>query len=143
MPDQRLTTAGRMVQAYYWLTPVFLLASWRLGFDVRLPFLEAMPRVQLGYYVLLAACAGLVYWRPEVTTLVARAETMLSASLLIIATWSAYFTMITDAASPDANFTNPFTAESVASLTLSACIFIATLGAQEVEARRERGMVSG
>lgn len=130
MPAPRIPTPARLVQAYYWLTPAFLFASSQLGIDVRLPFLDAMPGARAAYYILIFICAGLVYWRPDLTVLVGRAETTLSASVLIIATWSAYFSMIDEAAAHDATFHNPFTAETVASLMLSAGVFIASLMAQ-------------
>src|SRR5687767_618528 len=97
MADSRMTAPARMIQAYYWLTPAFLFASWRYGFDVRVPFLDEWPLARAAYYALMFACAGVVFWRADLTAVVGRAETTLSASVLIISTWSAYFTMIDDA----------------------------------------------
>ena len=142
MPRTPIAAPGRLIQLYYWLTPAFLFASWRLGVDLRVPFLEAMPRARVAYYVLIFACAGVVYWRPGLTALIARAETTLSASVLIIATWSAYFTMVGDAATGDGTFHNPFTAESVASLTLSAVVFSASLMSGEIGARTRGDIVT-
>ena len=139
MPDPRISPPARLIQVYYWLTPAFLFASWWLGVDLRLPFLETMPRAQAAYYALLLACGGLVYWRPHLTAPVGRAETMLSVSVLIVSTWSAYFTMIGEAAARDGDFHNPFTAESVASLVLSAVIFGVTLLSQEIDGRVQDG----
>ena len=130
MPAPRIS-AARLVQGYYWLTPAFVFASWRYGFDIRVPFLDGMPAARIAYYALMFACAGLVFWRPNLTAIVGRAETTLSASVLVITTWSAYFTMIDEAASSAGTFNNPFTPESVASLTLSAGVFIASLLAQQ------------
>ena len=61
--------------------------------------------------------------------------------MLIIATWSAYFAMVGDAATGDGTFPNPFTAESVASLALSAGVFIASLMAQSTGSRVQREVV--
>ena len=131
MPASRISTASRLIQGYYWLTPVFLFTSWRFGFDVRLPFLEAMPILRAAYYALLFGCGGLVFWRPQLTTLVGRAETTLSASTLILTTWGAYFTMIDEVAT-SGTLNNPFTPESVTSLALSASVLIVSLAAHDV-----------
>ena len=73
MPHSSIAGPARLVQAYYWLTPAFLFASWGLGVDVRVPFLEAMPRARVAYYILLFACAAVVYWRQRLTALIGRA----------------------------------------------------------------------
>ena len=138
-----ISGATRLVQGYYWLTPVFLFASWRWGIDVRVPFLEAIPGAQFSYYTLICACAGIVFWRPNLTAIVGRTETTISAATLVITTWTAYFTMIDEAASSAATFTNPFTPESVASLALSASVFIASLLSQDASLRASDRAVPG
>ncbi len=141
MAASRLPAPARLVQAYYWLTPVFLFVSWRYGFDVRVPFLDSMPVARAAYYAVMFACAGLVFWRPELTALVGRAEGTFSIIVLILTTWGAYFSMF-DAAAGDGPFENPFTRESVTSLTLSAVVLSASLMSHEIQARTERSVVA-
>ena len=126
MPPARIHRLARAVQGYYWLTPVFLFLSWRFGFDVRVPFLDALPGARAAYYALSFACAALVTVRPDLTAIVGRAETTLSASLLIITTWLAYVSVIESAASDVGVLENPFTPEAATSLVLSATVFIAS-----------------
>jgi hypothetical protein len=124
MPATRIHRLARLVQGYYWLTPVFLFLSWRFGFDVRVPFLDAVPGARAAYYALTFGCAALVTVRPELTAIVGRTETTLSMSLLIISTWLAYISVLESAASDAGTLHNPFTPDAVTSLVLSATVFI-------------------
>lgn len=124
--------AARLIQGYYWLTPVFIFASWQLGVDVRVPFLDVLPGARAGYYVLSLACAALVTGRPGITSAVGRMESSLSIALLVITTWLSYFNAIEVAASGSAGFRNPFTPETVTSLLLSAGIFTASYVVQRI-----------
>ena len=124
MATSRELSSVRLIQGYYWLTPVFLFLSWRYGLDVRVPFLDALPGARFAYYMLSFACAGLVLFRPNLTGLVGSAESTLSVALLIITTYVAYFNAVERAAAEDGTFHNPFTTESLTSLVLSALVFI-------------------
>ena len=133
MTDTRSLRLARVIQCYYWMTPLFLFASWRYGFDARVPFLDAIPGARMGYYGLSFACAWLVAVRPSATAIVGRLESTLAASLLILTTWVAYFRMIESAASETGPLYNPFTPEAATSLALSACVFIASSLLQRIE----------
>ena len=135
MPAPPLPAAGRLVQAYYHSTPVFLFLAWRYGIDVRVPFMDALPGAGVAYWAIVVACAVLVTVRPRLTAGVGQAESMASASALILTTWVMYFNAIDAAAVGDGTFHNPFTAERVVSLTLSAGICIASSLAQRAGAR--------
>src|SRR5687768_5729317 len=113
MPDPRSHGFTRLVQGYYWMTPVFFVVSWRYGFDVRVPFLDAVPGARGGYYAMSLACGVAVALRPGLTAVVGRVESTLCASLLVITTWAAWFATIESAAANDGAAQNPFTSESV------------------------------
>ncbi len=137
MPASRIHRLARLVQGYYWLTPLFLFLSWRFGFDVRVPFLDVVPGARVAYYSLSFVCAALVTVRPNLTATVGRAEATLSVSLLIITTWIAYLGVLESAASDAGTLHNPFTPQAVTSLVLSAAVFIASSllsGAEELRA---------
>ena len=127
--------AGRLVQAYYRSTPVFLFLAWRYGIDIRVPFMDSLPGAGTAYWGVVVACAVLVTVRPSLTAVVGQAESMASASALVLTTWVAYFNAIDAAAVADGTFDNPFTAERVASLALSAGVWIASSLAQRALAR--------
>ena len=138
MPERPTPVPFRLVQAYYWMTPVFLFVAWRYGFDVRVPFLDALPGVGAAYWGVLVLCAVLVVIRPNLTAIVGQAESTCSAGLLVVTTWTAYFNAIDAAAATDGTFVNPFTTESVSSLAMSAGVFIASAIAQRGRAGARR-----
>ena len=121
MPLPRSHRSARLIQGYFWLSPLFFLASWRYGFDVRVPFLDEMPGARATYYALTTGCAALVTFRPAAAVLAARVESTVSVILLIVTTWMAYFNAI-DSAASDAVVNNPFTPEAATSLVLSALV---------------------
>ena len=133
----------RLIQGYYWLTPVFLFISWRFGIDVRVPFLEAIPGARGTYYAAVIACGVLVAYQPGLTALVARVESALSMGTLIVTTWFAYFAMIDSAASETAAFNNPFTPEAVMSLAMSALVLLASAALQMTSGGDDPGCERG
>lgn len=142
MPLPRVQGLTRVVQAYYWLTPIFFVVSWSYGFDMRVPFLDALPGARAAYYVLSMACAGMVAFLPASTAIVARVESTLCASLLVVTTWAAWFNTITTAVENDGVVESPFTSETATSLALSAFIFIVSSVLQRAQGGRSAGILT-
>src|SRR5688572_14028380 len=46
----------RLIQGYFWLSPILFLVSWRFGFDIRIPFLDQVPGARATYYALTTGC---------------------------------------------------------------------------------------
>ena len=121
MPAVSAPNAARFIRAYYWATPLFLLLDVGYGVDLRIPFLDALPGAKPAYYALGFVCAALVTARPRWTFLVGYTESSLNVGLLIVTTWSAYYSVL-DSAASDGSLVNPFTPERVVSLCFSALI---------------------
>jgi hypothetical protein len=61
---------------YYAATAVFLTLDYGFGVNLRATFLESMPGIRMGYYLLLFGCFGLMLWRPQWSTLVGVVESL-------------------------------------------------------------------
>lgn len=73
----------RVLQAYYLASPVFFLAHWQLGFDLRAAFLDSTGWMVVYYTVCLGL--GLLAWRrPALAPLVGVAESSVNFALLIL-----------------------------------------------------------
>ncbi|MCH9693370.1 MAG: hypothetical protein K0U72_02575 [Gammaproteobacteria bacterium] len=55
---------NRPLTIYYAATALFLLFDYLFGINVRVAFLETLPAVRAGYYLLCFVCLGLMLWRP-------------------------------------------------------------------------------
>ena len=133
------STAERLIRAYYWATPLFLVLDVGYGVDLRIPFLDAFPGAKPAYYALGLLCAGVVTARPAWTSLVGYSESALNIALLIVTTWSAYYAVV-DSAASDGPLLNPFTLERVTSLALSAAILASSHLVQMHAAVRARSV---
>jgi len=69
---------------YYAATAVFLTLDYGFGINLRATFLENMPGLRMGYYLLLFGCFGLMLWRPQWSTLVGVVESLATLIALIL-----------------------------------------------------------
>jgi hypothetical protein len=133
-PRQAPTDAARLVGAIYWSTPLFVALDVWYGISIRIPFLDAAPGAKAAYYALELACAMAMAIRPQWTSMIGYAESMLNISLLVLTTGVAYLGILDSAASPDGLIANPFTPQRVASLVLSATVLAASHVARSASA---------
>jgi len=70
--------------AYYAATAVFLLLDYGLDINVRLAFLDTRPGMRAGYYGVLAACFGLILWRPGWAAVIGAFESLVTLIALIL-----------------------------------------------------------
>lgn len=68
---------------YYAATAVFLSLDYGFGINVRAAFLEDMPDLRMGYYLVLFGCFGLMLWRPQWSMFVGVIESLATLIALI------------------------------------------------------------
>jgi hypothetical protein len=116
--------ATRLVRAYYWATPVFVLLDLAFGINVRVPFLDAMPGLKWTYYACGAAIGIAMYLLPTLSTPLALLESSVNIVFLIVATMLAYYGALdAELAAPEQPHGSPFTSEAVINLLLAATVF--------------------
>jgi hypothetical protein len=68
---------------YYAATAVFLTLDYGFGINLRAAFLENMPGLRMGYYLVLFGCFGLMLWRPTWSTVIGIVESLATIIALI------------------------------------------------------------
>jgi len=68
---------------YYAATALFLSLDYGFGINVRAAFLENMPGLRMGYYLVLLHCFGLMLWRPQWSTSIGVVESLATIIALI------------------------------------------------------------
>jgi hypothetical protein len=68
---------------YYAATAVFLSMDFGFGINVRAAFLDDMPDLRMGYYLVLFGCFGLMLWRPQWSTIIGVIESLATIIALI------------------------------------------------------------
>ena len=120
----RPSPLARAVRGYYLATPLFAVADFALGWNVRVPFLDALPPLRWAYYAGGLALGLLAVARPAWTAAIGLAESTLDIALLVIGTMTAYYAHLgAVAAEPDAVVASPFDGAAVANLLLAAVVF--------------------
>jgi hypothetical protein len=76
-------TSGKLVRAYYLLTPLFLVLDTRYGISVRASGLT-LPEYRYLYYGFCLLCAAGCYWRVSYTPLIAMAESSINLLILFL-----------------------------------------------------------
>ncbi len=74
----------RIIQAYYWATPLFLGLDLLLGLNVRVAGLDGRPGARFAYYAFCFACLGLASWRPHLAGPVGAVESTVNLVLLVL-----------------------------------------------------------
>ncbi|MDJ0653345.1 MAG: hypothetical protein QNJ40_04255 [Xanthomonadales bacterium] len=83
-------TAGRLVMGYYAATLLFLFLDFGLSVNVRLAFLESAPAWKGAYYAFCMACAGVMYWRPDLRLIIGAVEGLMTMVGLIFSMYLGY-----------------------------------------------------
>lgn len=73
-----------LLRAYYAATALFLVLDYFADFNVRLAFLDSWPIWRLVYYLVCFGLLAVSYWRPQLTSLVATAESLVTLCALIL-----------------------------------------------------------
>ena len=69
---------------YYAATALFVSLDYGFGINIRAAFLENMPGLRLGFYVMLFACLALIIWRPQWSTFIGTVESLGTLIALIV-----------------------------------------------------------
>lgn len=109
----------RLLQGYYFATPLFFLADVLLGWNVRLAGLDAHDGLRHGYYLLCLACAAAVYGVPRATALLGLLEGACTLVILMLGVLLPYLAFADAAASEQGATGAPPLREAVANLMLS------------------------
>lgn len=129
----------KAVALYYGLTPVFWLADWALGTDLRVPGLAGHPFWQSLYYLLCVACGFVVWKRPAWTRAVGLGESTVNILLVVLAIWVPYFEIVDRLAAGAAIVDpGPFSGERLAGLVLSGLAWSASFYLQIARPRPAR-----
>jgi len=112
--------SGRLLAAYYLLTPVFAAADIGLGASFRIPFLDAVPVLKYLYYGTSTLFGVLMLARPRLTAPLAALESLCSLCMLLVG----FMASITAVAALPAGAipVNPAGPQALVSFTLSAGI---------------------
>lgn len=76
--------ANKLLLGYYLATLAFVAldAGWHV--NVRLAFLDGAPGWRGVYYAVCIGCAGMMLWRPDLSTLVGGVEGIVTLTALIL-----------------------------------------------------------
>jgi len=78
------TDSNRILVLYYAATAVFVVLDFALDFNIRVAFLEPLPKARIGYYGVCFTCLLLMLWRPPWIVLISAFESLVTLSALII-----------------------------------------------------------
>jgi hypothetical protein len=115
----------RLARAYYAATPLFALADFACGANVRAAAFAARPGLRAGYYALCIACLALALARPAWSGAVALAESSLNLLLLTLAVFLPYFAAA-EAALDGRPFASPFSPAFVVNFLLAGAVWTAS-----------------
>ena len=121
----RLADRFDWLRAYYAATPLFALADFVCGANVRAAAFAAQPGLRAGYYAMCLACLGLSFARPAWSGAVALAESSLNLLLLVLAVFLPYYAAA-EAALDGRPFASPFSALFVVNFFLAGAVWTAS-----------------
>ena len=134
------------LRAYYAATPLFVLADFAFGANVRAVAFDTRPGLRSAYYVLCVACLGLSFARPAWSSAVALAESSLNLLLLLLAVFLPYWALA-EAVLDGRAVANPFSPGFMVNFLMAGAIWtasfqettLATAPRERTRARRPRG----
>jgi hypothetical protein len=109
---------------YYAATPLFAIADWICGANVRAAAFAEAPGMRAGYYLLCIACFGLVHARPTWGGLVAILECSLNLLLLILSLLLPYYAAMEAAFAGEA-IRSPITTGLVFNFLIAGSVWVA------------------
>jgi len=76
--------SNRILVLYYAATVIFVVLDFALDFNIRIAFLESLPKARIAYYGVCFVCLVLMLWRSAWTVLISAFESVVTLSALII-----------------------------------------------------------
>jgi hypothetical protein len=134
------------LRAYYAATPVFVLADFVFGANVRAVAFEARPGLRAAWYGLCLACLGVSLARPAWSGAVALAESSLNLLLLVLAVFLPYWA-VAEAVLDGRAVAHPFSPAFLVNFLLAGAVWttgfyettLASAPRGRTRARRPRG----
>jgi hypothetical protein len=123
----------RLIRGYYLGTPVFFLADYLFGLNVRVAFLDQWPAGKMAYYA-FAFVLGLIVWRrPEWTAKIGLVESGANVALLIVSVM-VWYGGVLDAAGAEFGMPEPVAPEALANFVFAAMVAGASYTIQRMRA---------
>ena len=120
---KRFLKGIRLIQLYYFITPLFFIISYFWHINVRISFLDALPIGKSIYFCALFGCGFILYFYPGMTNLVAITESSVNILGLLTSFVINYRMVFTDLVADKKEIVNPFTTEWVINFSLAAIIW--------------------
>lgn len=115
----------RWIEAYYGLTPLFALADWLFGENVRAAGLAGYPGLRAAYYGVCVGCFVLAHYRTRWAGAIGLGESSFNLLLLVLSVFLPYYALI-ESVSESGTGENPFTPQFVANFLLAGGVWCAS-----------------
>ena len=83
----------KVLRYYFNATPLFALADWLLGVNIRAVAFEGHPRRRAAYYAACVAGSIALRWRPEWAETLGLADSSLNIALLCVSILAPYYAL--------------------------------------------------
>lgn len=116
----------KLLRYYFDATPLFALADWLLGVNIRAVAFEGHPRLRAGYYAACVAGSVALHWRPEWSETLGLADSSINIALLCVSILAPYYALadqIGAGQTPGNPYTPSFVINSLISLTIWTIAF--------------------
>jgi hypothetical protein len=122
----RLPRGTVVFQAYYCLTPLFMILDYCFGYDVRVPLVAHVPYLKGAYYGGLIACGIAAAGVPRIAAPIALIESSWNFAMIVAGFYGAYwgFAVSMGTARP---LPNPITIQAVINTVLTGSFLIASI----------------
>ena len=114
----------RLLEGYYWLTPLFALVDWTFGANVRAAGLADHPELRVAYYALCTGCAVGIHARPALSGPVGFAESSANLLLLFLSLLLPYYGMLDDALRGSFPAESPITTGMVWNFLIAGSVWV-------------------
>ena len=121
----------KVLRYYFNATPLFALADWLLGVNIRAVAFEGHPRHRAAYYAACVAGSIALRWRPEWSATLGLADSSLNIALLCVSILAPYYALadqIGAGQTPGNPYTPSFVINSLISLTIWTVAFYGANG---------------
>lgn len=122
---------------FYLATPVFFLADWLWGINIRIVALDDMPWLKYLYYALCLGCGVLTAARPRLTHVVGLTESAVNVVLVVLTIPLAVARALNEMAAAAPVIHNPFTNLFFVNLALSTLVCLTVLFWHEYHYERQ------
>jgi len=113
------------LKLYYAATPLFAVADFAFGANVRAAALAGHTGLRAGYYATCLGCAGLLSWKPAWSEAVGLVESSTNLVLLVLSVLAPYYALIEQLAAGNFPAASPITPGLVTNFLISGSVWTA------------------